>query len=521
MSIVQIQNKMIKQLKTQQIHATIANAVSTLVSMFVPYYISRMIDGLTVPNRSIIMDMAYILIFVFAGFFLDWYQNYEWFKMIYKGGVSMRTMIFEELMKNDYSFFIKNKNGDIINRLMNDAAQFAEGTLIAVPMVILNGLKLFVTFIFIFNYNVPIGIVIFGICVLYFIIYKYINQKLKIYAKEERKGYSALLQTSTNFYKGISTICLFAKEAYFLKKYTNKVIKLGEQNIHLQFWKSLSQSLSGFVVDLMPVAAIICGIIMTIKGQCSIGAIFGIYAFTSYLGEPIRNLTDFNIILQQSKVNKDRLQEVIKDASENDNKKLLQDSISEIKLENISYSYDEGKEVLSNFNLEIKKGDRIGIVGNSGCGKSTLLHILTGELVQNSGNIFVNGEKRDLAELRRKIAVLPQEVFLYDDPILKNIQFGRDKKVSEQLIELLKIDYFSTRDVAELSGGEKRRVGLARALESDYEMLILDEPTAEIDERMEKRIIQYLDQIISEQKILIVITHQPRILEICNKTIRI
>ena len=91
----------------------------------------------------------------------------------------------------------------------------------------------------------------------------------------------------------------------------------------------------------------------------------------------------------------------------------------------------------------------------------------------------------------------------------------------EDVIETLGIRKFSDRDIRELSGGEKRRVGLARALAGDFDLLVLDEPTAEIDSIMEEKIIQFVDKIITADKMLVVITHRPRILDLCTKTIRL
>lgn len=118
-----------------------------------------------------------------------------------------------------------------------------------------------------------------------------------------------------------------------------------------------------------------------------------------------------------------------------------------------------------------------------------------------------------------RIAVLPQDIFLYDDSVLENIRFGREETMHEDAIETLGISKFADRDIRGLSGGEKRRVGLARALTGDFDLIILDEPTAEIDAVMEEKIIRFIDKILGEDKMMVVITHRPRILEVCTRTI--
>lgn len=240
------------------------------------------------------------------------------------------------------------------------------------------------------------------------------------------------------------------------------------------------------------------------------------YAYTSYLGEPIRNLTDLNIIVQQGTINGERLEELLTDDEE-----AVEhiDRLEEIALKNISVSYDGQEPILKNFDLSIHKGERIGIIGGSGCGKSTLTHVLTGELPPADGQIFINGKEADPAVSGTRIAVLPQDIFLYDDSVLENIRFGREETMHEDAIETLGISKFADRDIRGLSGGEKRRVGLARALTGDFDLIILDEPTAEIDAVMEEQIIRFIDKVLGEDKMMVVITHRPRILEVCTRTI--
>ena len=226
-------------------------------------------------------------------------------------------------------------------------------------MLLINVISLVVAFFFIFNYSNLIGDLLLAACIIYFFSYKRINIKLRKYSREERAGYSDLLQTTTRFYEGIPTIKLFMMEKYFSEKYKEQAEVLGERTIKLQLWKSLALSLSGLIINLMPIIAIVAGIMLTISGKCTVGAIFGIYAYTAYLSEPIQNLTDLNLSMQQAKVNEDRLEELLvgeeKDSS-------FDEKIEEIKLQDIVVAYKEDEKIFDGFNMDISKGDRIGIV---------------------------------------------------------------------------------------------------------------------------------------------------------------
>lgn len=201
MRIEKYRKEMMIRLRWTRVHATVANALSTIVGMLVPYLIGKGIDGISDAGTEKAGLAVAIIATVLFSFLLNWYQNYQWFKMIYNGQTVLRGGMSGGIAKNSYRFWCGKKSGDVVNRLINDAAQYAEGCLISVPMLILNGFTLVVAFVLIFQYSVPIGIVIMAICLVYFFSYRYINVKLRKYSGEERKGYSELVQTTTQFYE--------------------------------------------------------------------------------------------------------------------------------------------------------------------------------------------------------------------------------------------------------------------------------------------------------------------------------
>lgn len=195
-------------------------------------------------------------------------------------------------------------------------------------------------------------------------------------------------------------------------------------------------------------------------------------------------------------------------------------------MEQICYEYENGTGV-KNINISLNRGDRLGIVGPSGAGKSTCLKLLLGQLHPTAGSIKVNGEELEnylYSYYLKRLAILPQDIFLFEGTIEENIVFGRDydNKELETLLQRLEIEKFYDRDMNELSGGERKRVGLARALLDFHNVLVLDEPTSDVDMKMEKKIVDLVDEYVKKKNgILIVITHRPEILKICNKTLQL
>ncbi len=206
-----------------------------------------------------------------------------------------------------------------------------------------------------------------------------------------------------------------------------------------------------------------------------------------------------------------------------------------IQLKNINFSYEKNKKVITNLDLEIKKGDKIGILGESGSGKSTLLDIMTGMIDDYSGEVLVDGKNinRGIKSWRKLLSYLSQNSVFLNDTIKNNILLG-STKVDDKLIKdsmekshilnlvngmPLRENTHIGENAIKLSGGEKQRIALARIFYLNRDILILDESTNALDEDTEKKI---LNNIISKfsDKTIIQVSHNPAVLSYCNKIFR-
>jgi ATP-binding cassette subfamily B protein/ATP-binding cassette subfamily C protein len=204
-----------------------------------------------------------------------------------------------------------------------------------------------------------------------------------------------------------------------------------------------------------------------------------------------------------------------------------------IKLDNICFSYLTGKEVLSNVSLEIKKGEKLAITGVSGGGKSTLLDIIIGLNKPNSGTITVDGKPLNDSNIRTwrsKIGYIPQNIYLFDDTVAANVVFGstydedrlidvlKKTKVWDMLLEKQGINTIVGEGGMQLSGGQKQRIGIARALYTNPDILVLDEATSALDNETEAGI---MDEIYSvgKDKTLIIVAHRLSTVERCDRKI--
>ena len=200
-----------------------------------------------------------------------------------------------------------------------------------------------------------------------------------------------------------------------------------------------------------------------------------------------------------------------------------------LEIKNLSHSYDETNKIIQNINLEIEKLDRVAILGPSGCGKSTLLRLIAGLEKPNLGQIIIDGtvvstEKFIVPPEKRKIGLVVQEKALFPHlSVYDNIGFGIkkniDKKtVTNDLLELLKIDSLKNKYPHEISGGEQQRVALARSLAPNPKLLMLDEPFSALDKDLKGVLYEEISQVFSERSsTVLLVTHDSQEAEIMTK----
>ncbi len=200
-----------------------------------------------------------------------------------------------------------------------------------------------------------------------------------------------------------------------------------------------------------------------------------------------------------------------------------------LEIKNLSHSYDETNQIIQNINLEIEKLDRVAILGPSGCGKSTLLRLIAGLEKPNLGQITIDGivvstEKFVVPPEKRKIGLVVQEKALFPHlSVYDNIGFGIKKNIDKKtitndLLELLKIDSLKNKYPHEISGGEQQRVALARSLAPNPKLLMLDEPFSALDKDLKGVLYEEISQVFSDRgSTILLVTHDSQEAEIMTK----
>ncbi|MCL2397246.1 MAG: ABC transporter ATP-binding protein/permease [Defluviitaleaceae bacterium] len=525
--------RVLRPLNKARYFAASLKGLDILASLLPPYLMGILIDDLNqTGGSSAPMLIAAILGILAAYFVLDWMQDYLWNKMIYKGTGMVRSYLFHNVLYKEYRFFadkgIDHTIGDIENKVIHDAAYYAKNRLVMIPMLLLSILHIGVILAFLFAINVPKTLATVAFSAAFYLLYRHINKHLRKNAVAEREGFSELLNTANETLMGINTIQLYTQEEYFANRFEHSVDKYEDFLIRLRKWQALAQSVANNIMVLMPVAAVGLGIFFAAGGYISIGGIVAFYLLLPRLSEPIKNLTDFNMGLQHARAVESRLTDLLDTTGSNDANLEKIDKIRSLEFSNISYGYeDSNEEVLHDISFKLAPGDALAIVGPSGTGKTTFLRMLKRQVSPTTGEILINGKSHHAINTHSyidRIAVLTQEVFVFDGTIGDNVRFGKDipdEKIAELMTLCALSGYNLNESAKNLSGGERQRMGLARALACEYDILILDEPTSDLDAATETVIIQNLKALQAKTgAILIIVTHSDNVLKnLCNKNL--
>jgi len=519
----------LKPLKKRRNLVVFISSLYILAGLIPPYLMGILIDELYPDFTSItahIFIISTIIGLLLLVFLLDWLQAYLKADLLNKGTGIARSSLFFSVLHKDYKFFLTHPVGDINNKVIHDSSTYVKTKLMMVPTLFLNIMHLLVLFFFLFRLNMQMTLFVMAFSIIFFAAYSVINKQMRLHFVKEREGFSKLMTQANTTLTGVDTIQLYAGEDYAAEYFEKLVDEYENELTALKFWQTLSVAATNTIANVVPLAAIIAGIIyFVLGGVISVGSILAFYYFLPRLKDPLKALTDFNIDMQNSKAVEARVKELLIEAVDETVELDHVKEIDTLSFEDLGFAYPDGKKVLKNMNFNLKRNDTLAITGPSGAGKTTLLRILKRQVAPTSGKLLING--RDSAEIEAtsyisRIAVLPQDVFIFDDTITDNISFGKEynEKHIRDAAKLAVIDHFSMDENAlGLSGGERQRIGLARALACEFDVLILDEPTSELDYETECQVIENLKKVQQETEcIMIVVTHSHNILEkLCAK----
>lgn len=439
----------------------------------------------------------------------------------------LKNEIYFHYQKLDFGFYKKNRTGDLMNRVSEDVTQVRQylgpGLMYNINLIVLFPLCIY----WMLQTNVKLTlIVLIPLPLLSFIIYK-VSSKINVASKKVQEQQSLISNKVQEYFSGIRIIKAYLREEESKSKFNQTAEEYKRRTMKMVFIEALFLPTITFLISLSVLLAIYVGGLMTYTGDVGVGDIVSFIMYINMLTWPFASVGWVTSMIQRAAASQERINEFLKFKPEiiNTTEKLLE-SIDSIAFENASFTYENsGITALKNLNFQIKKGEKIGVIGKTGSGKSSLLYLLTRQFDATVGSVKINNtpiSDINLDDYRRKIGVVPQEVFLFSDTIKHNLSFGiNDRNVTDaELIEATKqahvyhnimrfADGFETQlgeRGVNLSGGQKQRISIARALIRKPQLLLLDDCLSAVDTETEDKILNALQQM--ENQTVVIVSHR-------------
>lgn len=472
-------------------------------------------------NMLFILPFAIVVLYVLKGIF-DYFQAYLMGYVGQKVVTDLRNVVFQALQRQPLSFFDSTPTGQNISRVINDV-NLIQSTVSDTLTALLKDLLTIIFLVFVVVYR-DWKLAIISLLVLPFAMYPILSfgRKLRRVSVKVQKSVAKLTSFLHENITGQRIVKAFCMEPLEEKRFERENEELFRTVMRRYRIKALSTPIVEILAGLGIAFIIWYGGSQVISGRSTPGNFFSFMAALLMLYEPIKRLNRENHNIQQGLAATQRVFELLDrepEVKEREGAIELKNVKGKIEFVDVSFKYED-RYILKNLNLKIGEGEVVAIVGESGVGKSTLVNLIPRFYDVTKGSVRIDGiDVRDvtLKSLRESIAIVTQDVILFNDSILNNVTFGReiDPGKVEWALKMAYADEIVRRlpngihtNVGEkgvrLSGGEKQRIAIARAIYKDAPILILDEATSSLDYQSEQKVRKAIENLIVGRTTIIV-----------------
>ena len=502
--------------------------VTALLTLYVPILVGDAIDCIIDTGKvdmARIVKILYQVVFVVLAIALfQWIMNIANNKITFQVVRDVREDAFKRLQKLPFEYLDSKQTGEIVSRVISDVDLFSDGLLMGFTQLFTGVVTIAATLIIMFMKNYKIALVVVILTPLSLLVAKFIATRSFNYFKSQSEARADQTAFVDEMIGNLSVVKAFAHEDENMEVFDDVNDRLERTSIKATFISSLTNPGTRFINNLVYAAVALFGAFACMAGTMTIGGLVVFLRYANQYTKPFNEITGVVTELQNSLVCAERVFALIEEKEEIPEDKDAPESFEPegvVDFENVAFSYDKSKKLIEDLDLDIKKGQRVAIVGPTGSGKTTLINLLMRFYDVDEGAIKIDGY--DLRKLKRRdirdnFGMVLQETWLRNGTIRDNITLGREGFTDEEIIEAAKAshahsfikrlpngyDTVISENGGNLSQGQKQLLCITRVMLSIPPMLILDEATSSIDTSTEIRIQKAFNRMMQGRTSFIV-----------------
>ncbi len=487
-------------------------AVTVITTLYAPILIGDAVDLIVGQGNvdfeglmGVLKKMAAVILITAVS---QWLMNHINNKITYRVVKDIRTRAFEHLEVLPLRYVDSHPSGDVISRIIADIDQFSEGLLMGFTQLFTGVLTIMGTLGFMFYVNVWIALVVVCVTPVSLVVASFIARKTYIMFRHQSETRGELTGLIDEMLGNQKVVQAFGHEEEAQKSFEEINERLGRYSLRATFFSSITNPSTRFVNGLVYASVGVAGAYAAVRGLLSVGKLSSFLSYANQYTKPFNEISGVVTELQNALASAARVFALIDEEPlkpEDEDAVDLKAADGSVKLEHVYFCYNPDISLIEDFNLEVKPGQRIAIVGPTGCGKSTVINLLMRFYDVDSGCIRVSGH--DIRHMTRRslragYGMVLQETWLKSGTIRENIAYGKPEASEEEIIRAAKeahahsfikrmpqgYDTVISEDGGNLSQGQKQLLCIARVMLCLPPMLILDEATSSIDTRTEIRI---------------------------------
>jgi ABC-type multidrug transport system fused ATPase/permease subunit len=453
-------------------------------------------------------------------------------------GADLRSAVFEHLLRLSLRFHDRHRSGDLVSRILSDVPRVQDALVASFHTIIPDALTLVGMLAVLLAIDAELALAALAVIPLLGIQIWLSRARIRAAEREVRDRHGGLAAQATEVLRHVRAVQAFAREDEENRRFRTDIAAATRAAVTALAVQARYSPFADVILALGGGLILVLGVTKVLAGDLTVGVLLVVLTYVSNLYDPIRSLTRLSSVLARAAASGERLQQILSAeemVADEPSATRAPEGACSLSLDRVTFGYHAEVPVLRELSLEIAAGETLCIVGPTGAGKSTLLSLLLRLYDPLEGTVRMAG--RDLREftlrsLRGRVAVVPQDAWILDGTIADNIRFGHSQASDEEVRAAGRtalVHEFASRFAdgydtvvgesgSRLSGGQRRRIALARALLRDGRVLLLDEPTSGLDAESEATVMRSLRRV-AEGRTVVIVSHRLGLAAVADRVV--